>query len=248
MSGDLKLAIDSLRRAIESNGEAPTVLPAATLEEQFHGLTLGQLVMLVDAPALVVALQQRSADGALTERFVIDGKDGARCVAAAERLLLDPATTLADGDVREVRIVSAAVPPQTFVRDHNDTVYRVTDKEAAIAPELTEVLRQRRRSQQTNVPAPVVGMAGEILHGLTAIRSSAEAVFEEVRKLLRATGQRTPEAAISAADPAMLSEAFRRSFLMAEQVDALAEAVGQRMRALISALDGRPDLPARPPE
>lgn len=251
MSDNLNVALEKLRQRIAEAGDAPLVIAHADLERAFHGLTLRQLVLLVDAPALGSFAELRSPEGARIEQFLIDGKDTQRCEALARDILLGDAA-LAAGDVREVRILGNGLDGHVLLRDHNNIVYRVTDREAAIDQLLTNALQQRRRAQQTEQRAEAgaagramividgaafAGVAGEILHGLAAIRARNGIALQEVDRLLKASGQRNLASAVSVVGPEALAASLSRTALAAQQIEALLEALRQRMQALLQAAE-----------
>jgi hypothetical protein len=249
MTQDLGLAIQELKQAFAQDGAATAVLTPSVLGEKFHGLSLRQLVMLTDAPALAEFSELRSADGARVERFLIDGKDERQCERTAQQILLDENCALQTGDVREVCAAATNSTFHTLVRDHNDIVYRVMDKEASVDQELTALLQRRRQSLQG--PRPVAapragvvtdafafcGTVGEVLQGLAAARQRNGIAIQQIQKLVAATGERTLEAALAAATPEMLRDMFGHIVLASQQVEALLETLAQRTRLLLRLVD-----------
>ncbi|MBS0519628.1 MAG: hypothetical protein JSR90_13130 [Proteobacteria bacterium] len=230
----------------------PVVIAQTDLDRLFHGLNLHQLALLTDAPALGSFAELQSSEGARVEQFLVDGKDTERCEALARDLLLGE-SALKTGDVREVRILGNGLDGHVLLRDHNDIVYRVTDKEAAIDQLLTNALQHQRQARLAerqpraeassrsvvvaNGPA-FIGTAGEILHGLAAIRARNGVAIQEIDRLMRTSGERNLAAALAAAGPERLAESLSRMALASQQIETLIEALHQRMRALLQLIEG----------
>lgn len=213
--------IESLAEALRAlkegaaNGAGPPVLTADALASRLHGLTLDQVVKLTDLPALAVALMLRTPQGAVVERFLVDGRDAPRREALARQLLLD-GDLANETAVREALEFDLGVLRHRLARDRQDVVYRADGGQAGIDEELTAVLRGRRppaapARHDDGLPAlgqPVViedvvafsGIAGEILHGLAELHASHRAAFAA----LSALGEgRSPDAAAEAAAAAI---------------------------------------------
>ncbi|SKA34928.1 hypothetical protein SAMN02745126_05580 [Enhydrobacter aerosaccus] len=264
MADTLNVALEQLRQKIAQDGGMPVVIALPDLEREFHGLSLHQLVLLTDAPALGSFAELRSAEGGRIEQFVIDGKNTERCEALARDLLLSE-SALSAGDVREVRLPADGTSSHILVRDHNDIVYRVTDQEAVVDQLLTSALQHRRQARQAQQPAPVdasprpiviengvafTGTAGEILHGLAAVRARNGIAVQEIERLIRATGQRDLGAALAAAGPQALAQSLTRVTVASQQIESLIEAMYQRMRLLLQLIEearmgGEAEAPAR---
>lgn len=243
MTENINVALQTLKRALEVNDKAPTIIPESALEQQFHGLNLHQLTQLTDAPALAVVSRARARDGAQVERFSVDGNDEQRRTLLAQQLLLDGDLSSNPGGTREVHLRTDGGTGEILVRDRNDTIYRVTDREAVIDEELTEILQRRHEPGRAEPasPRPVViedghaftGMVGEILHGLAALRLRNSIPVQEMRKLIEDTGERDLESAVVAADSEMLVKAFEQILLASNQIEQLSDGITERTQALL---------------
>lgn len=247
MSENLNAALEELRQKIADGGGMPVIIAQTDLDRLFHGLNLHQLALLTDAPALGSFAELQSSEGTRVEQFLVDGKDTERCESLVRDLLLGE-SALKTGDVREVRILGNGLDGHVLLRDHNDIVYRVTDKEAAIDQLLTNALQHKRQARLAerqpraeasprsvvvaNGPA-FIGATGEILHGLAAIRARNGVAIQEIDRLMRMSGERNLAAALAAAGPERLAESLSRIALASQQIETLIEALHQRMRALL---------------
>ncbi len=252
MTDKLNAALQELQHAISANAPAPIVIDSGVLETSFHGLTLRQLVLLTQTPVLAVHDFRRLADGARVEQFSIDGKDEDRCELAARDLILAGQTEGSPGIVREVRINREGSPEHSFVVDRNDIVYRVTDGETVVDRDLTAELRGRRQSagasDQPSSPTaqdPVIindsfgfrGIAGQVLHGLAAVRARNGIAIRAIGKLVSSSGEQSLETACQVANPEAFLATFRQIINASQQIDALLEAIGQRTRMLLSLVE-----------
>lgn len=164
MTKNLHADLEALRREIAQKGRAPVVLSQAALDEQFNGLTLGQIVKLTDAPVLVTVADIQASDGVRVERFCVDGTDPEFCHVVARHFLLDSTTTLSPYGVREVRTCNNDLVRETMVRD-GGVIYRLTDQEAIVDEPLTRTLQtlQQRdaysRSGGGSPSQPAMGLA-----------------------------------------------------------------------------------------
>lgn len=238
LADNLNLVLQELRTAISESGNVPVLIAESALETQFHGLNLHQLAMLTDAPALGIVGKLRTEDGAQVERFAIDGKNAEQCASAAQQLLLDANASFKVGEIREVTVRSDSMPDRTFVRDHNNIIYRITDKEAAIDPELTGALQQRcQRGQYDGAPPQQPVIVNEVLRCLAAARQCNGIAFQEIRKLIDTTGGRDLESALAAAKPELLRAAFEQIMLASQQIETLLGAVDQRAKALLRVVE-----------
>jgi hypothetical protein len=71
----LNIDLENLRKEVAKKDRAVVVLSQPALERQFHGLTLGQIVKLTDAPVLATVAELLEPDSGRRERFCVDGKD-----------------------------------------------------------------------------------------------------------------------------------------------------------------------------
>ncbi len=252
MTENLNVALQELKQAIAQSGDAPVVIDLNQLGQKFHGLNLRQLVMLTDAPALASFAQLRSADGARVEKFLVDGKDKQQCESTARDILLSE-SSLDTGDVREVRVAVDGLGSPLLVRDHNDIIYRVTDREAVIDQPLTAALHYRRQPVQAELPQthavppqrPVIvanglafsSTAGEVLHGLAAVRVRNSIAAQEIERLVKSTGEQDLNAALAVMNPQMLGQALTQIMLASQQIETLVDALAQRMRALVRLIE-----------
>jgi hypothetical protein len=258
MTDTLNAALQELQQALSANASATTVIGSEVLDSRFHGLTLRQLVLLTQAPVLAIRSFRRAADGSAIEQFSIDGRDEDRCELAGRDLILAGQTEGGSGAVREVRIVRDGAPEHSLVLDRNDIVYRVTEQEAIVDSDLTAEVRARRQAAMASQrPAsatdhePIVindgfgfrGIAGQVLHGLSAVRARNGIAMREIERLVRTSGEQTLEGACRAATPDTLLETFGRIVTASRQIDALLEAIGERARMMLSLVEpaaGRP--------
>jgi hypothetical protein len=257
MTDNLNAALQELQQAIAASAPASAVIDTDVLETRFHGLTLRQLVMLTQAPVLAVRNIQRTANGVGIEQFSIDGKDEDRCELAGRDLVLAGRTDAGADAMREVRIVRDGSPEHSLVLDRNGIVYRVDEREAVVDGDLTAEFRRRRSvaaGYEAASPAaqePVVitdsfgfrGMAGQVLHGLSAVRVRNGVAIREIERLVKASGEQTLEAACQVADPDALLAAFGEIVNASRQIDALLEALAQRTRMLLSLVEQPHDKP-----
>ncbi len=243
MAENINVALQTLKHALAVNGQVPTVIPEPALEQQFHGLDLHQLTQLTDAPALAVVSRTRGHDGTEVERFSVDGNDEQRRHFAARQLLLEGEVAANPGGTREVHLRSNGSTGEIFVRDQNDTIYRVTDRQAVIDEELTALLQRRRAADQAEQAAhgPLVvadGQAflaalGEILHGLSALRLRNAVPVQQLQKLIEETGEPDLESALAAADSGMLLNALQQILVASDQIEQLSNGIAQRVQALL---------------
>ncbi len=243
MAENINVALQTLKHALAVNGQVPTVSPEPALEQQFHGLDLHQLTQLTDAPALAVVSRTRGHDGTEVERFSVDGNDEQRRHFAARQLLLEGEVAANPGGTREVHLRSNGSTGEIFVRDQNDTIYRVTDRQAVIDEELTALLQRRRAADQAEQAAhgPLVvadGQAflaalGEILHGLSALRLRNAVPVQQLQKLIEETGEPDLESALAAADSGMLLNALQQILVASDQIEQLSNGIAQRVEALL---------------
>jgi hypothetical protein len=103
----------------------------------------------------------------------------------------------------------------------------------------------RRTPVIVNDPLGFYGAAGEVLHGLAALQVHNRMAFQVLQNLADATGEKTPEAALAAAGPDLLSEALRRVLSAAQQMEALIDGLNLRMTALLRLVE-RAEMPATP--
>jgi hypothetical protein len=246
MIENLHMDLERLKQEVARAGRTTIVLAQDALEQHFHGLTLGQIVKLTDAPALATISRPQTADGTHIERFSVDGKDAQLCEAAAQQFTLDPTATLGNGDVREARVCKDDIVRETLVRDHNDVVYRVTDRQAVVDEQLTATLQSLRQrvsppqatpglAEQRPMPAPGAGssdIANEILRGLMALRSFNAVTARTIEDLVGTTGGQTLETALTTVDPRTLLEAFRRIVSASAEIEALLDILTERTTAL----------------
>jgi hypothetical protein len=244
----LGAALQRLKQEIAANVDTPIVLTQETLELQFHGLSLSQLVVLTEAPVLAAVGRLRPADGPPVERFAVDGRNQQQREMLVRRLVLDP-TALQTGPVREVVELQGGTPCRVLVRDLNGVVYRIMDGQALVEKELTAALQRDRRPVVDDKPEagplgrrpPVVisdplgfyGAAGEILHGLSAVHMHNQIPLRALARLAEATGERDAKAALAAAGPDLLGDAFRDIEVAARRIEGLVNALNLRMTALL---------------
>jgi hypothetical protein len=262
MAENLHADLETLRREVAQKGRAPVILLQGALEQHFHGLTLGQIVKLTDAPALVAVADIQSPDGTRTERFCIDGRDPELCHAVARQFLLDPAAAFAPGHIREVRTCNDDVVRETMVRDHG-VIYRVTNHEAIVDELLTRTLQTLRRKDafstgdvsspsQSTVEAdgaPAIGKAAaRILRGLSDIRTCNAATRCVIAQLVSSMGEQDLETALEAADPESLRAAFRQILSASDEIETLLDGLTTQTNVLMQAARGIeiPDAPQEP--
>jgi hypothetical protein len=251
VTADLSTDLQSLKREAAEMGSSPTLLSQAVLRQHFHGLTLGQIIKLTDVPVLGVIDQVVGPDGTRIDRFSIDGRDRGLCHSVARQLLLDPAIDLRPDDVREVQTCDDDVVRETMVRDHNDIVYQVTDREAVVNESLTgtlATLRQRgaylaQNPGMTVPPAPegespgaMAETAAHVLRELVELRSCNAVARLAVVQLVRSTGERELLAALAAADPAVLRTTFDRILSASDEIEAQLDGLTAQVSALMRAI------------
>lgn len=242
MTDNLNSLLEMLKRQILEGGGA-TLIPQKVIEQQFHGLTLHQLVLLTDAPALGVMSEIRDADGARAHSASIEGRDARQCEAVARRLLLDDRLVLGVGDTLQVSVADDGGAPSTRLRDHDGAIYRILDDKAVVDEELTAVFRGQRR--RTSVAQPgaqhpdavdasgLRGMASEVLEGLAAVRVRNGAMVEAIQKMIWSAGERALRPACEVASPQLLEETFEQIVAASRQLEALLDGLMQRTRALL---------------
>lgn len=249
MIKNLHTDLEALRREIAQKGRAPVVLSQAALDEQFHGLTLGQIVKLTDAPVLVTVADIQAPDGVRVERFCVDGTDPEFCHVVARHFLLDSTTPLSPYGVREVRTCNNDLVRETMVRD-GGVIYRLTDQEAIVDEPLTRTLQtlQQRdaysRSGGGSPSQPAMG-AGcpstidegptRILQELTDVRTCNAAARCIVARLIRSTGEQDLETALASADPETLRTAFQQVLAMSDEIEALLGSLMTQVSDLLKA-------------
>jgi hypothetical protein len=260
----LGAALQKLKQEIAENVDTPIVLAQETLEQQFHGLSPSQLVVLTDAPVLAAVGRLRLADGTPVERFVIDGRSAQQRGMLARRLVLDP-TALQTGAVREVLELQDGAPCRALMRDPKGIVYRITDGQAVVEQELTAALQRDRQPlahDDTQAPPgpgrrlPVVvrdplgfyGAAGEILHGLAAVHAHNQVALQVLTRLADATGEKDADSALAAAGPQLLSDAFRGIQVAARQIESLVDMLNLRMTGLLRLVERTEAAHDRPPQ
>lgn len=249
MIKNLHTDLEALRREIAQKGRAPVVLSQAALDEQFHGLTLGQIVKLTDAPVLVTVADIQAPDGVRVERFCVDGTDPEFCHVVARHFLLDSTTPLSPYGVREVRTCNNDLVRETMVRD-GGVIYRLTDQEAIVDEPLTRTLQtlQQRdaysRSGGGSPSQPAMG-AGcpstidegptRILQELADVRTCNAAARCIVARLIRSTGEQDLETALASADPETLRTAFQQVLAMSDEIEALLGSLMTQVSDLLKA-------------
>lgn len=235
MTDDLHADLEALRQEITQKDRAPVVLSQAMLEQHFHGLTLGQIAKLTDAPVLATVADIQAPDDVRVERFCVDGTDAELCHVAARHFLLDPTTPLSPYGVREVRTCNNDLVRETMVRDGR-VIYRLMDHEAIVDEPLTRTLQtlQQRdaysRSGGGSPSQPAMGagcpstideVPARILQGLTDVRTCNAAARCIVARLIRSTGEQDLETALAAADPETLRTAFQQVLAMSDEIEAV---------------------------
>lgn len=261
MTETLHADLEALRQQVAQKGRIPILLRQGALG-RFHGLSLGEIVKLTDAPALATVETVRAPDGTHTERFSIDGKDPELCHAVARQFLLDPNVSLAPGDVREARTCENDVVCQTLVRDHNDVIYRVTDNAAVVDAPLTrtlQTLQQRKLHVESGARSPSAtetegrlgadkaAAAAHILQALTNARSCNAVARCVVAQLVGSTGERDLETALAAATPEILLAAFQQILSASDEIETLLDGLTEQTNALMQAAR-RAQTQAVPPE
>jgi hypothetical protein len=242
MGENINVALAPLKNVLAANDKVP-LIPEAALEQQFHGLSLRQLVQLTAAPALAVVSNGQAPDGSQRERFAIDGNDQQKCGMIARQLLLGAATPSQPGDIREVRLSGEEGLEQTLVRDHRDVVYRIVDGQSAVDQQLTDLLGRRRSLAADRHAAhtfstaddgrPVVPALAEILEASTTLRTANGATAQAIEELVAASGQPDLATAIRAADPEGLAAAFEQILTASTQVDRLARGIASQLDAVL---------------
>ena len=260
MIEQLNIDLENLRKDVAKKDRAVVVLSQPALERQFHGLTLGQIVKLTDAPVLATVAELLEPDGGRRERFCVDGKDPGTRHAVARQLLLDP-TAIARAHVREVRTCNDDVVQETMVRDHG-VIYRVTAHEVITDESLTRALQMLRRkgayASSSNVgstsqsaakagdTAGVCEIAACILQDLMNLRTRNAAARCTIAELAGGTGATDLEAAVIAAEPEVLQAAFRQIVASSNEIETLLDQATTRTNDLLQVARGT-RIPATPP-
>lgn len=261
MTEDLHADLEALRQEIVQKGRAPVVLSQAALERHFHGLTLGQVVKLTEAPVLATVADIRAPDGVRVERFCVDGTDPALCHVAARHFLLDSTTALSSCDVREVRTCNDDVVREIMVRD-GGVIYRLTDREAVVDEPLTRTLQTLQQrdaysgsgggsppgsAMETGRPSAIDEVAARILQGLTDVRTCNAAARCIVARLIGSTGEQDLETALAAADPEALRTAFQQILATSDEIEALLGPLMTEANGLLQAArEAQISAPTRP--
>jgi hypothetical protein len=255
----LNIDLENLRKEVAKKDRAVVVLSQPALERQFHGLTLGQIVKLTDAPVLATVAELLEPDSGRRERFCVDGKDPEACHAVARQLLLDP-TAIARAHVREVRTCNNDVVQETMVRDHG-VVYRVTAHEVVTDESLTralQTLRRRGAYSDSNVgstpqsaakvgdTAGICEIAACILQDLTNLRTCNASARCTIAELVGGTGTTDLEAAVVAAEPEILQAAFRQIVASSNEIETLLDQLTTWTNDLLHAARETP-VSATPP-
>lgn len=216
-------------------------------------------MLLAQAPALAIRSFRQLADGTGVEQFWIDGRDEDRCELAAHDLALGDQAGRDPGTVREIRIAREGAPEHSIVVDRNDIVYRVTEQGAVVDRDMTAELRGRRqaatasgRAASPSAQDPVVindgfafrAVAGQVLHGLSAVRARNGIAIREIERLVKGSGEQTLESACQSPSADVLLETFGRIIGASQQIDALLEAIGQRTRTLLRLAEAPSEEPA----
>lgn len=230
---------EALRALKDAGADAMPVLPADAFAGRFHGLSLSQVVALTDVPAIAVTATLRTAEGAVVERCMIDGRASERRSELATRLVLG--AELADGvAVREVLEFEGGVLRGRLLRDRDGVVYRAEGDRATVDTELTAVLRGRHlpapdAARQPEVPDPdqpvlirdrvsFSGAVGGILQGLAALHAGNQAASAALRRLA------------ATSDPAAAAEADALAAI-ARQVEAVVVDLQHQSTVLLQLLD-----------
>ena len=235
MTEDLHADLEALRQEITQKDRAPVVLSQAALEQHFHGLTLGQVVKLTDAPVLATVADIQAPDGVRVERFCVDGTDAELCHVAARHFLLDPTTPISSYGVREVRTCNNDHVRETMVRD-GSVIYRLTDQEAIVDEPLTRTLQtlQQRDAYsgegggspsqpviKAGRPSTIDEVLARLLQGLADVRTCNAAARCIAARLIGSTGEQDLETALAAADPETLRTAFQQVLAMSDEIEAV---------------------------
>jgi hypothetical protein len=249
MTKNLHADLEALRREITQKGRAPVVLPQAALEQHFHGLTLGQVVRLTDAPVLATVAEIQVPDGVRMERFCVDGADPELCHVAARHFLLDSTSPPSPYGVREVRTCNSDLVRETMVRD-GGVIYRLMDQEAIVDEPLTRTLQTLQQrdaysasgggspsapAMRAGCPSTIDEVPARIFQGLTDVRTCNAAARCIVARLIRSTGEQDLETALAAADSETLRTAFQQVLAMSDEIEALLDALMTQANDLLKA-------------
>ena len=259
MVENINTALEPLKQALAASGRIP-IIPEPVLARQFHGLNLHQLVQLTAAPALAVVSRELAANGSHRERFTVDGTDEQRCDVVGRQLVLDGASPLHAGDVREVCISSANGAGKAFMRDQSGVVYRLIDGQAAVDEELTELLRSsgKGRLNRGATESAATGDEGqalvqtleEMLEASAALQARNGMAAQAIERLIAASGQADLATAVAALPLEALAATFKEILMASGQVARLADAITGRTKTVLqlvrAAVEG-PDQPGNAP-